>query len=488
MKLSKLLVGVDVLNSYEDVNVKDVCSNSKEDVLNKLFVCMTGSSFDSHSVTQELLLGGAVGVVVERLTGYGNEVLVENTKESYGIICKNYFNNICDELELVAVTGTNGKTSVASIIQYVLGEESGLVSTIHAKYKDIVLELDNTTPEPYVLHSIFYDMAKSDISSVCMEASSHALDQGRLSGLFFDVAVFTNLTQDHLDYHKDMNDYFNAKKKLFDSCKTAIVNIDDTYGQELAFELLERDNLQCETFRCLTYSIEDSSADFYGKDIRCFIDHVKFTLCYNNIESEVTFSITGMYSVMNALASIASCVSLGLSLETIIAGITSIEGIKGRSENIKTNRDFNIICDYAHTPDGLENILKSMLEYRQINNSRGKLKILFGCGGDRDKTKRPLMGEVASQYADFLIITSDNPRTEQPNDIIKDILKGVPLTKSFIVIPDRKEAIRYAVTTAKKGDTIILAGKGHEQYQILGDKKIYFDEVKIVKSILQRLY
>lgn len=483
MKLSKLLVGVNVLNSYNDVNVKDICSNSNDEVVNTLFVCIKGNTFDSHNVTQDLLVRGALGMVVERLTGFGNEILVDSTKESLGIICKNYFNNVSEELSLVAVTGTNGKTSVASIINHIIGEDSGLISTIHAKYRDVAFELDNTTPHSYVLHSIFNDMVKADITSVCMEASSHALDQGRLAGLFFDIAVFTNLTQDHLDYHEDMEDYFNAKKKLFDYCQTAIINIDDTYGQELALELLERDKLDC-----LTCSINDSSADFYAKDIQCFIDHVKFTLCYNNIQCEINFSITGMYSVLNALVSIASCVSLGLSLETIVDRISSIEGIKGRCENIKTNRGFNVICDYAHTPDGIENILKSMFEYRQMNNSRGKLKILFGCGGDRDTSKRPLMGKVASEYADFLIITSDNPRTEKPNDIIKDILKGVPVTKAFIVIPDRKEAIRYAVTTAKKGDTIILAGKGHEQYQIFGDKKIFFDEVKLVKSILQRLF
>lgn len=482
MKLSKLLNGIRILNEYEDVNIKDVVTNSSEEVLNNLFVCVKGRAFDSHCLTQELLVNGAVGILVERLTGFGNEILVESTKESLGIICKNYFNNVCEDMSLVAVTGTNGKTSVASIISHIVGEEAGLVSTIHAKYRDVSIELDNTTPEPYKLHSLFSDMAKNDISTVCMEASSHALDQHRLSGLLFEVGVFTNLTQDHLDYHGNIENYFQAKKKLFDSCKTAIINIDDTYGQELAFELLERD-----TLNCLTYSIKDSSADFYGKDIQCYIDHVKFTLCYSDIECEINFAITGMYSVLNALASIASSITLGLSLETIVKGISSIEGIKGRCENIKTNRGFNIICDYAHTPDGIENILKSMLEYRQINNSRGKLKILFGCGGDRDTTKRPIMGEVASRYADFLIVTSDNPRNEQPNDIIKDILKGVPITTAFIVIPDRKEAIRYAVTTAKKGDTIILAGKGHEQYQIFGDKKIYFDEVKLVKAILHRL-
>lgn len=481
MKVSKLLAGVEVLNEYEDVNVKDIKTNSNDEVLNSVFVCIKGDNFDSHIIVNELVDNGVLAVIVERLTGIGNEILVDDTRKTLGIICRNFFNNSCEDLSLVAVTGTNGKTSVASIISHIIGNDAGLISTIHAKYKDVMFELDNTTPDPYTLHSIFKDMVECDVKTVCMEASSHALDQQRLFGLDFEIGVFTNLTQDHLDYHNSMDDYFNAKKKLFYNCKNAIINIDDTYGQELAFELLELDSCNC-----YTYSIEDSSADFFAKDIKCFIDNVAFTLCYNNIECEITFAITGLYSVLNALASIGSLVCLGYSLESIVSGITSIEGIKGRCENIKTNRDFNVICDYAHTPDGIENILKNMAEYRNINNSKGKLKILFGCGGDRDKTKRPIMGETASKFADFLIITSDNPRNEKPNDIIKDILKGVPLNKAFIVIPDRKEAIRYAITTAKKGDTIILAGKGHEQYQILGDKKIYFDEVKLVKSILQK--
>lgn len=482
MRVSRLLSGIEVLNEYEDVVVKDIVSHTNDEVLNNLFVCIKGEHFDSHNQTQELLQKGVTGIVVERLTGFGNEILVNDTKKALSILCKNYFNNVSDDLTLVGVTGTNGKTSVVSIIGHIIGEDAGIVSTICAKCKDFSIELENTTPKPYILHSIFDKMVSSNIKIVSMEASSQALHQERLHDISFEIGVFTNLTQDHLDYHKNMDEYFNAKKKLFKNCKKAIINIDDPYGQELAFELLEKDGVEC-----LTYSIQDSSADFYGKNIECFIDHVKFTLCYNNIECEVKFSITGLYSVLNALASIGSCVSLGVSLEKIIDGITSIEGIKGRCENIKTDKGFNVICDYAHTPNGIENILNSMVEYRKMNNSKGKLKILFGCGGDRDKTKRPLMGEVSSKFADFLIITSDNPRTEEPTSIIKDILKGVPQIQEYIVIPDRKEAIRYAITTAKKGDTIILAGKGHEQYQIFGDKKIYFDEVKLVKSILQRL-
>ncbi len=482
MRVSRLLSGVEVLNQYEDVVVKDISSFSEDDVLNKLFICIKGGHFDGHNITRDLLLRGATAIVVERLTGFGNEILVKDTKKALSVICTNFFNRASDDLNLIGVTGTNGKTSVASIVHHILGDDAGLISTICAKCKDFNIELENTTPDPYTLHSIFDKMGVVGVKVVSMEASSQALHQDRLYDLNFEVGVFTNLTQDHLDYHQNMEEYFEAKKILFKSCKKTIVNLDDSYGQELALELLEQDGIEC-----YTYSITDSSADFYAKDIKCNIDYVLFTLCYNDIECEIKFSITGLYSVLNALASIACCVSLGFSLETIINGITSIDGIKGRCENIKTDKEFNVICDYAHTPNGIENILKSMVEYRQINDSKGQLKILFGCGGDRDKSKRPLMGEVASQYADFLIVTSDNPRTEDPNSIIKDILKGVPNNKKYIVIPDRKEAIRYAVTTAKKGDTIILAGKGHEQYQIFGDKKIYFDEVKLVKSILKRI-
>lgn len=476
MLLSELLLGIEAKNSYEDVEILDVCSNTSEELKGGLFFCIKGENADGHRFVKKAFAKGAVAVVCQESPAEcenENIVLVEDTREAYAVACKHFFQNASDTLKLIAVTGTNGKTSVATLVKRLLNEGGlpcGLISTIEAQYNDTALELSRTTPNPYTLHRLFYDMTKSGMKAVSLEASSHALDQKRLSGLEFAVAVFTNLTQDHLDYHKSMLEYYGAKKKLFKMAKNAVVNIDSSYGKELVESL---------SIPYVTCSVVDPSADFFGKDISCHKEGVSFTLLNEGIACPVKFAIPGIYSVQNALSAIAVCRIMKMPLCTIVDGIAKMEGIRGRSEIIKTNRGFNVICDYAHTPDGLENILKSTREY-----AKGRIILLFGCGGERDKTKRPIMGSIAASYADFTVITSDNPRNEMPNKIIGDIIKGVPEGTRFIAIADRREAIRYALDIAKPDDTVILAGKGHEQYQVLGDKKLAFDEHRLVGGIL----
>lgn len=476
MLLSSLLKGTDVKSSYNDVEVLDIKTNSKEELTGSVFVCIVGMNIDGHEFAKVACEKGAVSVVVEKSIGVENEIIVEDTRACYAIMCANFFENKKEDLTLIATTGTNGKTSVSTIIKKLLCSSKvncGLISTICAEYDEFTEKLPRTTPDAYTIHRLFYDMAENDITTVSLEASSHALDQKRLFNIMFDIAIFTNLTQDHLDYHKNMVEYFNAKKILFSNAKYAIINIDDSYG---------RDIIEMLTIPYVTYSTKDESADFYAENIECHQEGVSFLLNYDNIKSKVTFAIPGIYSVENALASIAACVRLGLSIESIVTSLSQISGIMGRSEIIKTRRGFTVICDYAHTPDGLENIIKSTKDY-----AKGKVILLFGCGGDRDKEKRPIMGKIATEFADFTIVTSDNPRTENPNSIIKDILSGISREKKYIAISDRRDAIRYAIATASEGDIIILAGKGHEQYQTLGKKKLYFDERKLVHGILKSL-
>lgn len=476
MLLSALLSGVEVSSPYIDVEIRDIRIDSRKDLAGCLYVCIPGTKTDGHRFAAAALEKGAAAILAGKDTGVAGQILVPDTREAYAVICANYFGRPANRLKLAAVTGTNGKTSVATIIQRLLcfaGIPTGLISTIRAEYGETSFPLSRTTPDAYQLQSLFRQMADAGMRAAVMEASSHALDQKRLFGLHFETAAFTNLTQDHLDYHKTMEAYFEAKKKLFSMAGYAVVNIDDEYGRRLLQDIpTER----------ASYSAEDSTADYHAENIACEAEGVAFDLVHADVRSPVSFGIPGLYSVHNALAAIGCCMRLGVSLDTIREGLGQIGAIPGRNERIDTGAGFQVICDYAHTPDGIENILKSTRAY-----ARGRVVILFGCGGDRDRAKRPMMGAAAARNADFLVITSDNPRTEAPGAIIADILKGIPRGARYVVIPDRRDAIRYALATAKPNDTILLAGKGHEQYQTLGEKNLYFDERKLVEGILHSL-
>lgn len=481
MLLSKLLADINYLNEdgfthFRDCEITGVESNTSNELKDKVYVCISGRNADGHNYAKLAEEKGAAIIICEHDTGAMQQLIVEDTRSCYALLCKRFYNNSADKLKLIAATGTNGKTSVSTMMAYVLnsvGIKTGLISTIKACYLDFSEELDNTTPDAGKLHSLFYRMFEMGCTAACLEASSHALDQKRLAHCSFQIAIFTNLTQEHLDYHNTMEEYYQAKRKLFNSAEIAVINIDDSYGRRLVNEI---------EIPCTTFSTKDSTADFFADEIMCDGSGVSFLLHHNHVKGRVRFAIPGLYSVKNALAVIASCQRLGISLENIFKALAEIEGIKGRGEVIKTNRPFDVICDFAHTPDGLENILKETRQY-----AKGRVVLLFGCGGDRDRSKRPIMAEIAAKYADFIIVTSDNPRTENPKMIIADILKGMPLGANYIVIADRTDAISYAVKTAKRNDIVILAGKGHEQYQVLGNKKLFYDERRIVKASLNAL-
>lgn len=463
-------------STLQSLEVKGVTCDSSAVQQGFVFVCIKGTRFDGHSFAEKALQSGAVAVVVERDMGLENQIVVTDTHAAYATICAKWFGNPADALTLVGVTGTNGKTSVTYMMKKILeaaGHKVGLVGTIQNMIGDEVIASQNTTPNAYELNSLFQRMKEEGCSHVVMEVSSHALDQCRVYQLNFDVAVFTNLTQDHLDYHGTMENYLAAKKRLFSMCKTAVINKDDEYAAELV------NGLDCEI---VTYST-GNDATFSAKAIQYKPAQVEYELVSNTILRHIRLHVGGQFSVYNSMASAIAAVQLGVSDELVAKALDSLKGVKGRAEVVPTDRDFTVIIDYAHTPDGLKNILKTFKECK-----KNRLIVLFGCGGDRDKTKRPLMGGVAVRLADYCIITSDNPRTEDPSAIIEDILTGVSGVKTpYKVIENRIEAIRYAISMAEKDDIIVLAGKGHETYQILKEGTIHLDEREVVREALAKL-
>lgn len=462
----------------DDIGISSVTDDTRKVTEGCLFVCVKGGSFDGHSAAAEMLEKGAAAVVCQHDLGLGDrQILVSDTRRAYGRLCAAWFGHPEKKLKMIGVTGTNGKTTITNVIKHILtsaGHKTGLVGTIQNEIGDEVIHTDNTTPMAYDFMSLLDRMVREDCEYVVMEVSSFGLVQNRIGPSWFDIAVFTNLTQDHLDYHKDMEDYFQAKKMLFDICDTAIINIDDSYGRRLL------DEADCEKY---SFSVKQS-ADYYADGIKIKSTGSSFWFCHGDKSYLVRTRIPGLFNVSNLTAVTAVCMRAGIPMEKIICAISGYNGVKGRCEVIPTGRDFTVICDYAHTPDAIENILRSVKEYTE-----GRLICLFGCGGNRDAAKRPKMAKAAASYADRLIVTSDNPRNEDPELIIKDILAGLEnSTVPYDVVTDRREAIYHALKIAEKGDIIVLAGKGHEDYQILaGMEHIHFDEREIVAEGLKLL-
>lgn len=462
----------------DDIEISSVTDDTRKVTEGCLFVCVKGGSFDGHSAAAEMLEKGAAAVVCQHDLGLGDrQILVSDTRRAYGRLCAAWFGHPEKKLKMIGVTGTNGKTTITNVIKHILtsaGHKTGLVGTIQNEIGDEVIHTDNTTPMAFDFMSLLDRMVREDCEYVVMEVSSFGLVQNRIGPSWFDIAVFTNLTQDHLDYHKDMEDYFQAKKMLFDICDTAIINIDDSYGRRLL------DEADCEKY---SFSVKQS-ADYYADGIKIKSTGSSFWFCHGDKSYLVRTRIPGLFNVSNLTAVTAVCMRAGIPMEKIICAISGYNGVKGRCEVIPTGRDFTVICDYAHTPDALENILRSVKEYTE-----GRLICLFGCGGNRDAAKRPKMAKAAASYADRLIVTSDNPRNEDPELIIKDILAGLEnSTVPYDVVTDRREAIYHALKIAEKGDIIVLAGKGHEDYQILaGMEHIHFDEREIVAEGLKLL-
>lgn len=478
MRLYELIKDV-AETSLPDMDITGLTSDTRGEIREgSLFVCIKGNTFDGHDAAVQMLEKGCAAVVCERDLGLDKQILVEDTRAAFPLLCSAWFGHPERELALIGVTGTNGKTTITTVIKKVLdgfGFKVGLIGTCQNEIGDEIIPTARTTPEPYDLYELFRKMADAGCKYVVMEVSSQGLEQKRVQGCRFSVGVFTNLTQDHLDVHGTMENYYQAKKLLFDISDTAIINIDDESGVRYTKEI------PCPY---KTYSAV-GNADFMAADVVLSTAGVKYVFGDGKVRKNVSFNMPGLFNVSNSLAVIACMEVLGYEPCRTIKEFEKIQGVRGRAEIVPTGRDFTVICDYAHTPDALENVLSAIKE-----GANGKVKCLFGCGGNRDRTKRAPMAAAAADHADFLIVTSDNPRNEDPDEIINDVLEGLKGKDTpYIRITDRREAIYWAVKNAEKNDIIVLAGKGHEDYQILaGGVKIHFDEREVVADALAQAF
>ena len=465
MKLSQL---TSCEKRIAEIEIKGITNDSRKVVDGYLYV----NTSDVAQYDTDAIKNGAAVVFTSCKSDLENVVFTENPQRVFAEASANWFSCPAKKLKLLGVTGTNGKTSVTYMVKAILekaGKKVGLIGTNQNMICDRVIPSINTTPHAFYLNELFAQMVESECEYVIMEVSSHSVCFGHIELLSFESAMFTNLTQDHLDYHGTMENYYLAKKKLFSQCNCAVINADDEYGKRLIAET------DCKKF---TYSVKQPS-DYIGKAVNTLPNRTSYELLTDSL-MHIDVATGGEFTVYNSLCAIACMRSIGISYDIIKQALDEFCGVKGRAEVVPNTKDFTVIIDYAHTPDGLKNILKTFKKC-----AKERLIVLFGCGGDRDKTKRSLMGEIASIYGDYVIVTSDNPRTEDPNEIIADIMKGIP-DNIFTgkVITDRREAIKFALSIAQKDDIIILAGKGHETYQILGKEKVDFDEREIVKSFL----
>jgi len=488
MKLEFLLEDVRQYTDFDctspDMDITGITDDTRQVKEGNIFICVKGKSFDGHTAAADMLEKGAALVVCDHDLGLGEKQLVTaDTRGFYGRLVAAWYNHPEKKLRLIGVTGTNGKTTIATIIHHILnnnGMKAALIGTAGTLVGNEPIQRDDstpTTPKVSELYPLFAMMLERGCKYVVMEVSSFALDQNRIGPAQYCRAIFTNLTRDHLDYHGDMESYYQAKKLLFTKhCEAAYINRDDEYGRRLLGEI------SCESY---SYSTDSGSgADICADNIAATPNGSVFRMIKGSFGGDFSLKMVGSYNVSNALAAIAVCLDEGIPAEAVIKSVADFGGVRGRCEIIPTKRDFTLICDYAHSPDALENALKGIRP-----NVSGRLICLFGCGGDRDRTKRPLMAKAAAQYADYLIVTSDNPRNEDPDAIIDEIFTGLNDTKKPCDrVTDRQEAIFHAVRIAKKGDAVVLAGKGHEDYQILkGGVHIHFDEREVAAEALAAL-
>ena len=480
MKLSEILQDLDGVRFHADASMEIIGLENDSRAVEPgfAFVAVRGFETDGHKyIPQAVERGAAVVICEEAPTVEVPYVLVPDSRKALARTACRFYGDPSSKMTVIGVTGTNGKTTTTYLVKHLLEEilhaKVGLIGTNGNMIGQETLHSERTTPESIELQRLFAQMLAAGCTHVVMEVSSHALDLGRVEGVHFAVGSFTNLTQDHLDYHKTMENYAAAKAKLFAVCSKAVINLDDPWGQFMV------DHANGET---LTYGVTNPKADLRAEEIVHKASGVTFRAVYKGESVPVQLAIPGTFSVYNALGVLGNMLQLGISLEDSAKAMATATGVKGRVEVVPTDGDYTILIDYAHTPDALDNVLTAMREVTQ-----GRLVVLFGCGGDRDRTKRPKMGKIAAEKADFVIVTSDNPRTEDPEAIISEILAGMEHTQTpKQVICNRPEAIEWAITHHQPGDVIILAGKGHEDYQIIGKEKFHMDEREIVAEILKR--
>lgn len=482
MKLKEMLkdLNYEIVKGTDEININNIQYDSRSIEKGDLFFAIQGYNTDGHKYISTAHEKGAIAIIYDKDMDNLPEctmIKVKNSRKAMAKVSSNFYGNPKDKLNIIGVTGTNGKTTSTFMIKSILEEAGfkvGLLGTIANYIGNKKIHSDRTTPESLEIHKLFKHMVDEGVDYCVMEVSSHSLYLDRVYGINFSQSIFTNLTQDHLDFHKTFENYYQAKLLLFKNSKNSIINMDDEYGKRVYDDIKGNK---------LTYSIEAKS-NLKAENIKMHSAGVEFSINYEGKEAEINMHIPGRYNIQNALGSALACLNEGISLEVVKRGFENMSGVPGRCEIVtkKYNLGYEIIVDYAHTPDGLENILKTAREF-----TKGRLISVFGCGGDRDKTKRPIMGKIGTELSDIAVITSDNPRSEEPLAIIEDIKSGIK-NNNYIVVENRREAIKKAMEIAKQYDVIVVAGKGHEDYQILKDKTIHFDEREIIKELIEELY
>ncbi|MCL2851917.1 MAG: UDP-N-acetylmuramoyl-L-alanyl-D-glutamate--2,6-diaminopimelate ligase [Defluviitaleaceae bacterium] len=484
MRLNDILQGVEhEIVQGGDCDVKKLTIDSRMVCKGGLFFCITGIHSDGHSFLPQAAEDGAAAAVIDKdQPSYPpgiTIVKVADTRKAMSLAAANFYGNPADSLILAGVTGTNGKTSSVYFVESVLEEwrkQHGIITTVDCRACGKPVEIHfatSTTPDSIELHKILRAMKDDGAQYVAMEVTSHALALEKVEGVHYRVAGFTNLTQDHLDFHKDFDDYRDTKKRLYGQCDHAVTNIDDPYGAYM---------VEGHPCTVTTYSI-DKESDLRAVNVQLLDNGVKFDVAISGETVHFSLPVRGRFTVYNALNAIGMCLALGAPADVIAKGLAKVKGVPGRIQSVPSGHDFDVIVDYSHTPDSIENILTTVRE-----TTRGRVIVIFGCGGDRDPIKRPIMGEIAASRADYVIVTSDNPRTEDPASILSQIEVGVKRgSASYELEIDRREAIEKGIKMAQPGDTVVIAGKGHEDYQIFADRTIHFDDYEEAVKVLESL-
>ncbi len=483
MILADLIAGLDILYTRGNVNIEidGIAYDSRKVRKGYVFVCIDGMMTDGHGFAQQAIDYGAVALIAQKPLTIETDmpmIIVKDSRSALAYVSDRFYGHMSSKFNLIGITGTKGKTTTCFMIKSILeaaGRKVGLIGTLGTRIGDRLLYSERTTPESLDLQQLFLQMAEENVDDVVMEVSSQGLALHRVDYCEFDTAVFTNLSRDHISAmeHSSMEEYLMAKCILFRICKRGLVNLDSEYAQKVIGEA------KC---RICTYGLE-SDSDIKAVNISKMPSFVDFDIISPWYEGSLRVNIPGSFSVYNALAAAGVCGLLGIKREAVEAGLERVQ-VPGRAESVDTGADFSVIIDYAHTPDSLENILQTVRDY-----AAGRVICVFGCGGDRDRSKRPMMGSVAGRISDYTVITSDNPRTEDAEIIISQIEEGIKTTTgSYTCITDRREAIRHALLEATAGDVVVLAGKGHETYQTFRDRTIHFDEREVVRDILVEKY
>jgi UDP-N-acetylmuramoyl-L-alanyl-D-glutamate--2,6-diaminopimelate ligase len=488
MNLDVLLkdVGYGKVGGSTDIDIKSLSTNSKKVQNGSLFIAIEGFRHKGHSFVKEAFSKGSVAAVTQKIIKvppHKTLILVKDTRKILPVLCRNFYRDPSKDLKLIGITGTNGKTTTCYLIDSILrdaGLKTSLITTVESFIDKKRVSFTCTTPESLDLNEFFLESRQNKVDAVCMEVSSHSIDLHRVDYLDFDYFVFTNLSQDHLDYHKSMAGYFKVKNKLFlkkyrniYGGRRVVINIDDRYGKKI---------FASTDLKKISYSLKSRHADLWASNIKKSISGVGMDVnTARGKKIKISSPLCGSFNLYNIMAAVGVCLDMGIETSSIVAGIGSMTGVEGRFEKINTGRGFTAVVDYAHTPDGLENVLRTI---REIVEPGKKLISVFGCGGDRDRGKRKVMGSASGEIADFTVITSDNPRTETPEDIISMIEEGLIKSgsKKYIKETDRKKAIFKALDMAEKGDVVLIAGKGHEKYQEFGDHVKRFSDRKVVRE------